>query len=68
MNREYRRDYTDTEKPKYSMKNLSQCHLVNHKSETERPAFKPSSQSERPVNECLSLGTANYFGGTGLHH
>jgi len=68
MNVEYRRNYNDMEKLKYSMKNLSQCHFVHHKSETNWPAIKPSSQSERLANNCPSQGTAHYFGAAGLHN
>jgi len=68
MHVEYRRSYTDMEKPKYSMENLSQCHFVHHKPETKWPAIKLSSQSERPANNCPSHGTAHYFGGDGLHN
>jgi hypothetical protein len=67
---EYRRKYTDVEEPKYSMKNLSQCHFVRHKSENKWPAIKPSSQRERerPANNRPSHGIVHYFGGAGLHN
>lgn len=65
---EYRSNYNDVSKPKYSMKNLSHCLFVHHKSETKWPAIKPSSQSDRPANNCPSHGTAHYFGGVSLHN
>jgi hypothetical protein len=38
---------TDRGNPKYSEKNLSQCHFVDHKSHMDRPGIEPGPpQSE----------------------
>jgi hypothetical protein len=34
-------DEIDRGKPKYSEKNLSQCHFVRHKSHTDGPGIEP---------------------------
>jgi hypothetical protein len=38
---EHRWKEIDRGKPKYSEKNLSQCHFVHHKSNMDRPGIKP---------------------------
>ena len=38
---EHRWNEIDRVKPKYSEKNLSQCHFVHHKSHTHRPGIEP---------------------------
>jgi hypothetical protein len=38
---EHRWNEIDRGKPKYSEKNLSQCHLVHHKSHMDRPGIEP---------------------------
>jgi hypothetical protein len=38
---EHRWNEIDRGKPKYSEKNLSQCHYVHHKSHMDRPGVEP---------------------------
>jgi hypothetical protein len=38
---EHRWNETDKGKPKYSEKNLSQCHFVHHKLHMDRPGIEP---------------------------
>jgi hypothetical protein len=38
--KEHRWNEIDREKPKYSEKNLSQCHFVHYKSHMERPGIE----------------------------
>lgn len=40
--------------PQYSEKNLCQCHLVHHKSQTDWPKTAPVFRGERPVTHCLN--------------
>jgi hypothetical protein len=40
---EHRGNEIDKGKPKYSGKNLSQCHFVHHKSHMDRPGIEPGS-------------------------
>jgi hypothetical protein len=47
----------DRGKPKYSGKNLSQCHFVHHKS---YPGSNPGLRGGRPATNRLSHGTAFY--------
>jgi hypothetical protein len=47
----------DTEKPKDSEKNLSQCHLVHYKSQWIEPGVNPGRRGERPATNRLSHGT-----------
>jgi hypothetical protein len=53
---EHRWNETDRGKPKYSGKNMSQCHFVHHKSHMDRPGIEPGG--ERPGTNRLSHGTA----------
>jgi hypothetical protein len=38
---EHRWNEIDRGKPRYSGENLSQCHFVHHKSNTDRPGIEP---------------------------
>jgi hypothetical protein len=38
---EHRWNKIDREKPKYSKKNLYQCHFVQHESHNDRPGIEP---------------------------
>jgi len=46
----------DKIQPQYSEKNLCQCHLVHHKSQTDWPKTAPGFRGERPVTHCLNYG------------
>jgi hypothetical protein len=56
---EYQWNETDRRKPKYSGKNLSQCHFVHHKSHMDSPGMEPGLRSGRPAANLLSHGTAH---------
>jgi hypothetical protein len=49
--------YIDREQPKNSEKNLSQRHLVHHKSHMDWPGREPGPRDERPETNHLSHGT-----------
>ena len=64
MNMEDQWDDTESGKPKYSEKNLSQCHYVHQ--ESHGLGSKTGLRGERPASNCLSQGTTyhiykNYF-------
>jgi hypothetical protein len=52
---EHQWNENDRGKPKYSGRNLSQCHFVHHKS---YPGSNPGLRGERPATNRLSHGTA----------
>jgi hypothetical protein len=49
---------SDSEKPQYSDKNLSQCHFVNHKSHMDWPGIEIRPPQWSPTTNRLSHGTA----------
>jgi hypothetical protein len=51
----------DRRKPKYSGKNLSQCHFVNHKSHMDSPGIEPGPPRWESGTDRLSHGTAIIF-------
>jgi hypothetical protein len=55
---EYRWNETDRGKPKFSGRNLPQCHFVYHKPIWTDPGSNPGLRGERPATNRLSHGTA----------
>ena len=47
-------------KPKYTEKNLSQCHFIRHKSHMTAPGLKLRFYGDSPATNCLSHGTTWY--------
>jgi hypothetical protein len=48
----------DKGKPKYSKKNLSQCHFVHQKAIPTALGMNPGLHGEKLETNCLSYGTA----------